>query len=114
VGPTFALELKPWGGKRMIEWGRTRSIFLRHRSRLEDVDRAFEMGWTQKRILVLWVEFRFCFIALFTTLHCTLHGWGGREAALFCCYSKDGFPFSLAGVMDGLSNMVGGWVNVGS
>lgn len=54
------------------------------------------MAWTQKNSGAR-VEFRFCLLRYHYTALCTV---GGREAALFYCYSKDGFPFSLAGVMD--------------
>jgi hypothetical protein len=67
------------------------------------------MGWTQKRILVLGVEFRFCFIALFTTLHCTLHGrrGGGRQ---LCSVAIQKTAFLFSGGSDGWIVEYGGWV----
>ena len=95
----------------MFEWGRTRQHFfsgvaLVWRMSIEHL----KWDGCRKRILLLGggVPLLFYCVVHYTALH--FARMGGREAALLCCYSKDGFPFSLAGVMDGLSNMVGAWV----
>jgi hypothetical protein len=77
VGPTFALDLEPWG-KEIDRVGKDSPAFfsgiaLVWRMSIEHL----KWDGRRKRILVLGAEFRFCFIALFTTLHCTLHGRGG-------------------------------------